>query len=1036
MGRDILTKLGITLSAHKKPGKTINIITNIQTEKNIIKWIFHKYPHLCTRLGRSKNHIAKSIFKSQYTPSQHKGRRVPLHLLDKVEQELQKVIDEKQIIKLDKCSDELFISPVVITVKKDKSVKIALDSKKLNNAIHKNKYQMRSIDHLMDSVAVFISERKNKPGQYLFSKIDIKYAYSQIPLDENIKKHCNFNIIGGKATGTYRFINGFYGLTDMPATFQKTIDKTLHDIKTKFAYLDDILIVTKGTLEDHEKELDKIMQRLNNENLAINLQKCEFAKEQITWLGFVVTPNGVTPTKQKCDAIINLENPKTLKQLRSFMGCIHHLIKFIPNLARISEPLRPLLSKANTKSQNKLDMKENHTIAFNDIKAQIKQITENKHFDISKQTRVRCDASKKGLGACLEQKIGQIWKPIAFASRFLNNLESRYSTNELELLAVVWSLEHFKYYLYGTEFILQTDHQALLSALKENRGNKTYQSRLTRWVDRLLPFHFTVEHVPGKNMGFADYLSRNPTGEAIPPTEEDKNFVINTIEEFKLYITRNSLSPNGANNSFSPKGAIISTNQNTDTKQVENDVINPKHTSNKTNNAFCLNTLTNQSHINSHSLNSNSIFKLINKNIVGITTRRNPKKDTFNIPIKRRFRAPNKTTNPQMEQPSNSKTFTSSSTQTEINSNKGKGLDPLDQSKHENLFDAYNDLPTPLYRENFNKVFNEEFLAEASQRELKPIIDLVKTQNWDDLKKVNPLYFRIRRDLSVTETNCLLYDNRLVIPQKLKQLVIDTIHHKHPGQVGMLALAKLIWWPHIHSEIVAKAKACRHCIDEGKNLKPIISKNQLGDLPKPNEPNEEIQMDFAGPIPYKNSTQNNYILVTVDRLSRFPHAETFHNCDTETAIDYLEKYCKLHGIPRSIRCDQAQAFKAKEFDIFCKNKNIKLILAPAGDHRGTGMVERLIQTIKRRLAVLDIDPNWSSESLSSRLASIIENIRLIPNRTTKTTPFEAHFSRKPNTALPNMLTKPAIKNLSYHKLKSRCLDKRTLKHDVLSQEEM
>ena len=86
----------------------------------------------------------------------------------------------------------------------------------------------------------------------------------------------------------------------MPATFQKkTIDKTLHDIKTKFPYLDDILIVTKRTLEDQEKELDKIMQRLNDENLAINLQKCEFAKEQITRLGFVVTPNGVIPKKNK-----------------------------------------------------------------------------------------------------------------------------------------------------------------------------------------------------------------------------------------------------------------------------------------------------------------------------------------------------------------------------------------------------------------------------------------------------------------------------------------------------------------------------------------------------------------------------------------------------------------------------------------------------------------------------------------------------------------------------------------------------------------
>ena len=84
-------------------------------------------------------------------------------------------------------------------------------------------------------------------------------------------------------------------------------------------------------------------------------------------------------------------------------------------------------------------------------------------------------------------------------------------------------------------------------------------------------------------------------------------------------------------------------------------------------------------------------------------------------------------------------------------------------------------------------------------------MDYVKSENWEDLKKVNPLYYRIRRDLSVTPTNCLLYDNRLVIPSRLKQLVLDTIHHKHPGQAGMLALAKLIWWPHIHSEIVSKA---------------------------------------------------------------------------------------------------------------------------------------------------------------------------------------------------------------------------------------
>ena len=140
--------------------------------------------------------------------------------------------------------------------------------------------------------------------------------------------------------------------------------------------------------------------------------------------------------------------------------------QFIPNSAEISEPLRPLLSKTNTKSPNRLDWKDQHTIAYNHIKEQIKKITENKDLDTTKQTRLRCDASRKDLGDCLEQKRGNTWETILFDRRFLKNLESRYSTNELELLAEVWSLEQFKYYLYGSEFILQTDHRAPINSTK------------------------------------------------------------------------------------------------------------------------------------------------------------------------------------------------------------------------------------------------------------------------------------------------------------------------------------------------------------------------------------------------------------------------------------------------------------------------------------------------------------------------------------------------------------------------------------------
>ena len=210
-----------------------------------------------------KNNIAKSPFHHTFHPTQHKARRVPLHLIDKVERELKKLIEDKQIIKLDKCLDEYFISPAVITVKHDKSIKIALDSKTLNDAIHKIKYQMQSIDLLMDTIACKISELKQKAGTLSFSKIDLKYAYSQVPLHEDTQKHCYFNILGGNATGTYRFIIGFYGLTDMPETFQKIMDFTLANINSAHAFLDDIIIITKGSLTNHETELNKVLAQLD-----------------------------------------------------------------------------------------------------------------------------------------------------------------------------------------------------------------------------------------------------------------------------------------------------------------------------------------------------------------------------------------------------------------------------------------------------------------------------------------------------------------------------------------------------------------------------------------------------------------------------------------------------------------------------------------------------------------------------------------------------------------------------------------------------
>ena len=148
----------------------------------------------------------------------------------------------------------------------------------------------------------------------------------------------------------------------------------------------------------------------------------------------------------------------------------------------------------------------------------VAETTDLFHYHPAKKKRVKCDASHSGLGACMEQETDAgLWVPILFASRFLNSSELKYSTNELELLAVVWACEHFRTYLLGHTFEILTDHKSIISALWKHRGNKPYQSRLTRWADRLLTFDYDIRHVPGATLGIADYLSRNPTFDAPPP---------------------------------------------------------------------------------------------------------------------------------------------------------------------------------------------------------------------------------------------------------------------------------------------------------------------------------------------------------------------------------------------------------------------------------------------------------------------------------------------------------------------------------------
>ena len=236
IGRDLFDALGIsvTQTPNSNEGSMVNAITPQCPFKTRIA---KQFPQLISRIGRSKIHIVKSKFHKNFQPKHQKGSRVPIILQERVNSEIKKLLEERHIEKLNNCSDQYFISPIVITVKRDQTINLALDSKVLNKSIHKNKYQMPNIETLMNSISQIMPDYKTEQADKIyFSTIDLKYAYSQLNLHPETAKHCNFNIVSGDMTGTYRFKTGFYGLTDMPAEFQKAMDYTLIALQIHFVY--------------------------------------------------------------------------------------------------------------------------------------------------------------------------------------------------------------------------------------------------------------------------------------------------------------------------------------------------------------------------------------------------------------------------------------------------------------------------------------------------------------------------------------------------------------------------------------------------------------------------------------------------------------------------------------------------------------------------------------------------------------------------------------------------------------------------------
>lgn len=382
-------------------------------------------------------------------------------------------------------------APVHLVPKKmdasgERKFRLVVDYRRLNEVTVDDKYPLPNITELFDKLG---------KSNY-FSTLDLASGYHQIEVEESDRPKTAFTT----QSGHYEFTRLPFGLKTAPATFQRTMDNVLrglHGIHC-MVYLDDI-IVYSSSLQEHIDKLHMVFQRLRETNLKVTLDKSEFLRKEVLYLGHQITKDGLRPNDDKIKSVLDFPLPRTPTEIKSFLGLVGYYRKFIRDFSKITQPLTACLKK-----KNKVVISPEYITAFEKCKELLVNAPLLQFPDFSKPFVLTTDASNVAIGAVLSQgEIGSD-KPIAYASRTLNDAETRYSTIEKELLAIVWAVKHFRPYLYGRRFVIYTDHRPL-TWLKSIKDENT---KLTRWKLRLAEFDYDVVYKNGKQNTNADALSR------------------------------------------------------------------------------------------------------------------------------------------------------------------------------------------------------------------------------------------------------------------------------------------------------------------------------------------------------------------------------------------------------------------------------------------------------------------------------------------------------------------------------------------------
>lgn len=385
-----------------------------------------------------------------------------------------------------------YCSPLTFTLKRDGSVRLLLDARELNKRMEGDVESPLLTSEILQSFH----------GVQFMTILDLNDAYFQIPLEKESTKYTGFTYNG--KSYTYNVLP--QGLKTSVGSFSRAIDLILGPEVKDFcvAYLDDLCVFTKGEnnkdLQLHADHIGRVLQKLREAGLTCKLEKCNFLQKEVKLLGHIVSTEGIKMDPNKIEAIKNFPAPKTVKQLRAFLGLLNYYRKFIQNYGELTKSLNDLLCKGCY-----FKWTEREQESFERLKQKFLDTVMLTHPMLGKPYYLQTDSSAIGVAGCLYQNDeNDNQRVIGYCSKALTVAEKNWSVSEQELWAIIYSLKRFETYLRGVHFIIKTDHKSLLYL----QNWKLCGARIVRWMLYLGQFSYDVEHVRGVDNVAVDVLSR------------------------------------------------------------------------------------------------------------------------------------------------------------------------------------------------------------------------------------------------------------------------------------------------------------------------------------------------------------------------------------------------------------------------------------------------------------------------------------------------------------------------------------------------